>query len=245
MAPSRVDAAAAQLIASHRCIGGRFQSLVIYGQRTHADGHAHAEGPGHTAGHGRELRPTHTLAVVDSMTSDDLRACAVRVGAWHEAGLATPLLIADHEFEQSLDAFPLEFGAILSDHSVVAGANPFESLTVDPADLRRACEVQARSHLLHLREGYLETRRGSGCYVARDLPDARPTPAPARSTPAATARATSRHALVRTVGAFPKSIPASGSPMWRRHHRKHCHPPVPIRLRMTFGKPTKRFGACA
>ena len=25
-------------------------------------------------------------------------------------------------------------------------------------------------------EGYLETRRGSGCYVARDLPDARPTP---------------------------------------------------------------------
>jgi hypothetical protein len=29
---------------------------------------------------------------------------------------------------------------------------------VDPADLRRACEVQARSHLLHLREGYLETR---------------------------------------------------------------------------------------
>jgi len=28
---------------------------------------------------------------------------------------------------------------------------------VDPADLRRACEVQARSHLLHLREGFLET----------------------------------------------------------------------------------------
>jgi hypothetical protein len=91
------------------------------------------------------------------MTSDDLRACAVRVGTWHDAGLATPLLIADHEFEQSLDAFPLEFGAILADHSVVAGANPFESLTVDPADLRRACEVQARSHLLHLREGFLET----------------------------------------------------------------------------------------
>src|ERR1700754_2970814 len=25
-------------------------------------------------------------------------------------------------------------------------------------------------------EGYLEARRGSGCYVAQDLPDARPTP---------------------------------------------------------------------
>jgi hypothetical protein len=43
------------------------------------------------------------------------------------------------------------------DHIVVSGSNPFAGLRVDPADLRRACEVQARSHLLHLREGYLET----------------------------------------------------------------------------------------
>ncbi|GAB2176220.1 MocR-like pyridoxine biosynthesis transcription factor PdxR [Dongia sp. agr-C8] len=36
-------------------------------------------------------------------------------------------------------------------------------------------------------EGYLETRRGSGCYVARDLPDARPTPVPARNASATNA----------------------------------------------------------
>jgi len=36
-------------------------------------------------------------------------------------------------------------------------------------------------------EGYLETRRGSGCYVARDLPDARPAHAPARNGSAAPA----------------------------------------------------------
>jgi len=29
---------------------------------------------------------------------------------------------------------------------------------VDAAELRRACEIQTRGHLLHLREGYLETR---------------------------------------------------------------------------------------
>ena len=40
----------------------------------------------------------------------------------------------------------------------MSGENPFEGLRVDPADLRRACELQARSHLLHLREDYLETR---------------------------------------------------------------------------------------
>src|SRR5471030_1744024 len=129
----------------------RLQSLVIYGQRSHPDHGVHAA-------HGHTAPPTRTLAVVDSMTPEELRACAGRVEAWHDAGLATPLLIAAHEFEQSLDAFPLEFGAILADHTVVTGANPFASMAVDPADVRRACEVQARSHLLHLREGFLETR---------------------------------------------------------------------------------------
>jgi len=35
---------------------------------------------------------------------------------------------------------------------------PFDGLRVDPDDLRRACEIQARGHLLHLREGFVETR---------------------------------------------------------------------------------------
>jgi hypothetical protein len=139
--------------------GSRLQSLAIYGARASAsrgdDAHA---APGHSAHGHAAAPPTRTLAVVESMTRDDLRAAATRVEAWHDAGLSTPLLLAAREFAQSLDAFPLEFGAILADHVLVAGDNPFASLTVDPADLRRAVEVQARSHLLHLREGYLETR---------------------------------------------------------------------------------------
>jgi hypothetical protein len=141
--------------------GSRLQSLVIYGQHAHANRPAQGDpqrGHGAHAAHGHNDPATRTLAVVDSMTPDDLRACAGRVAAWHDAGLATPLLFAAREFERSLDAFPLEFGAILADHTIVAGANPFASLAVDPADVRRACEVQARSHLLHLREGVLETR---------------------------------------------------------------------------------------
>ena len=99
----------------------------------HDTHHAHdAHGHGATA-------PTRTLAVVESMTRDDLRAAATRVEAWHDAGLATPLLLGAREFAQSLDAFPLEFGAILADHVLVTGDNPFASLAVDPADVRRAC----------------------------------------------------------------------------------------------------------
>ena len=129
--------------------GPRLQSLIVYG----GPSGEHAK-PG---AHGHAETPTRTMAVVERMTREDLRACAGRVAAWHAHGLATPLLVAAHEFDRSLDAFPLEFGAILADHVVVSGANPFAASRLDPADVRRACEVQARSHLLHLREAYLET----------------------------------------------------------------------------------------
>lgn len=118
--------------------GNRMQSLIAY---TPAD-----RGTG---------RPT--LVVVEALTADDLRSCGSRVAEWHDAGLATPLVLETHEFGRSLDAFPFEFGAILADHVVVYGADPFLGLRVAPEDARRACEIQARSHLLHLREGYIDT----------------------------------------------------------------------------------------
>lgn len=119
--------------------GARLRSFLTYGA-----GHTH---DGLTA----------TLAIVDTVSATDLRACAARVAGWRARELATPLVLAADEFERSLDAFPFEFGAILADYTVVSGADPLRGLAIDPADLRRACEVQARSHLLHLREGYIET----------------------------------------------------------------------------------------
>jgi len=130
--------------------GSRLQSFVVYGQ--------HAPTPADHPGHHDAHPLVHALAIVETLTADDLRACAQRVTAWHDEGIATPLLMASHEFARSLDVFPLEFGAIIADHSVVSGPDPFSGLRIEAADLRRACEVQARSHLLHLREGFLETR---------------------------------------------------------------------------------------
>jgi hypothetical protein len=130
--------------------GARLLSLIVYGERARATG----SGGAHD---GHDPASVRTMAIVEGLTATDLRGCAAHIGAWHKAGLATPLIVAAHEFERSLDVFPLEFGAIIADHTVVAGAEPFAALSVDPADLRRACEVQARSHLLHLRQGFLET----------------------------------------------------------------------------------------
>ena len=137
----QVPEAAADLERDLRAtFGDRLISLVIY--QPALDG-------------GRSLTPS--LAIVDSLTPGDLGACSSRVAAWQEAGLATPLLLTYEEFGRSLDVFPLEFGGILEEHVAIAGPNPFTGLKVEGEHLRHACEVQARSHLLHLREGYLET----------------------------------------------------------------------------------------
>jgi hypothetical protein len=133
---------------------GRLRSLVAHGLQAATS--PAAPDPHHGA-HG-VARLTQTLAVVETLTGDDLKACAEHVARWHDAGLATPLLLVAMELERFLDAFPLEFGAILADHVLVAGSDPFDGLRVDSGNVRRSCEVQARSHLLHLREGFLETR---------------------------------------------------------------------------------------
>jgi hypothetical protein len=144
--------------------GSRLQSLVVYGIHAREAEHGHTR-HGHGHGHG-EPPVLHTLAVVDQVGSDDLRDCASRLSEWHEAGLATPLLLASDEFSRSLDVFPFEFSAILADHLVVSGKSPFDGLRVETADLRRACEVQARGHLLHLRQAFIETRgRGDALAV--------------------------------------------------------------------------------
>lgn len=127
-------------------VGPRLRAVVVYG--------AHAGSGGHAA----PREAVHALAIVEQPGFADLEACAARVGAWARHGLDTPLLLGAEEFRRSLDAFPFEFGAILAQYEVAHGSDPFDGLQVDRADLRRACEIQARSHLLHLREGYLETR---------------------------------------------------------------------------------------
>ena len=114
--------------------------------------------------------PVDTLALVERLDFADLEACARRHHDWTRHGLATPLILGRDDFARSLDAFPLEFGAILARHAVTAGEDPFVGLSVRGDDLRRACEVQARSHVLHLREGYVETG-GEPAAIARLVAD--------------------------------------------------------------------------
>ncbi|MEO8679039.1 MAG: hypothetical protein ABI665_08335 [Vicinamibacterales bacterium] len=126
--------------------GDRLEALVAYGR------------PGASR--------TPSLALVRTLTVDDLQTCARHVSTWHRAGVSTPLLLARQEFARSLDAFPIEYGEILDTHRVLFGANPFQDLSIRAEDLRRACEVQAQSHLLHLRENYVDCGARPGAVAA-------------------------------------------------------------------------------
>jgi hypothetical protein len=148
--------------------GKRLVSLVAYG--LHSQSHPPPDDQGHHVAH----EPVRTMAIVESLTEQDLRGCASRISAWHDQELATPLIVPAHELERSLDAFPHEFAAISAGHVLVAGTNPFERTAVDTTDVRRACEVQARSHLLHLREGFIETGGNGNALAVLIVDSARP-----------------------------------------------------------------------
>lgn len=141
MASSWRGAVDALLDDLKRVFGPRLQSVVVYG--THAD-----------SGGGNE--PVNCLALVQSLSIQDLEACAGSAASWRRHGVATPLLLPADEFHRSLDAFPLEYGEIIRAHAVVFGCDPFEHATIALADLRRACETQVKSHLVHLRESFME-----------------------------------------------------------------------------------------
>jgi hypothetical protein len=125
----------------HKVFADRLRSVVAYG--AHVDGQSDA--------------PLTCLALVSSLSVEDLEACASHAGRWHRQGIATPLILPEDEFRRSLDAFPLEYNEIIRAHRDVWGNDPFAQITIAHEDLRRACETQIKSHLVHLREGFIES----------------------------------------------------------------------------------------
>ena len=139
-APSWQSAALGLVNDLQSVFGDRLRSVVAYGP--HIEGQA--------------ASPLTCLALVSSLGLSDLEACARHSARWHRNRIATPLVLTDTELRTSLDAFPLEYGEIIRAHQRVFGSDPFVGVAIAPADLRRACETQIKSHLVHLREGFIE-----------------------------------------------------------------------------------------
>jgi hypothetical protein len=129
--------------------GARLRALVAY-PGSHGDG------------------SVHSCAIVDDLSFQDLSRCLPFTDRWHQRRIAAPLMLSAAELARTVDIFPLEYAAIIADHTVVRGTNPFDGVTIPPEDVRRATEAQAKSHLIHLREAYLESR-GDSTRIAQFL----------------------------------------------------------------------------
>ena len=156
---------------------------------------------------------TTTCAVVESLTLEDLDRCAASEPKWNKLGLDAPLFLIERELRRALDAFPLELSEIIATRRVIAGADLLADLEIPKRELRRACEVQARGHVLHLREGYIEAA-GDPRAVAR-LVDAAVGPFRALVTNVARLDGISPKALVTQLNlenfetAFPGALRAA------------------------------------
>jgi hypothetical protein len=114
-----------------RVLGGRFVALAAYSS-------------------------DRAVAFATTIEAADLDALSMLTEVWQRSSLATPLLLTSAEFSRSLDAFPLEYQAILDRHVVIAGTPPFAGAAVPREQLRRACETQAKGHLVHLRQSWID-----------------------------------------------------------------------------------------
>ena len=130
-----------------RVFGPRLEALVAY------EGH-----------HGDDT--AHALAVVRDLAFKDLSACIPLTDGWRRQRVAVPLMLSHDELERTIDIFPLEYSAIIATAMPVRGANPFAGARIPVEDVRRAVETQAKSHLIHLREGYLESH-GEAAAIGR------------------------------------------------------------------------------
>jgi hypothetical protein len=99
----------------------------------------------------------HSCALVSGLGFRDLTACLPMTETWHRRGISVPLLLSSDELRRTVDVFPLEYASIIADHVVLRGRDPFAGLTIPVEDVRRACEGLAKSHLIHLREAFLES----------------------------------------------------------------------------------------
>jgi hypothetical protein len=99
--------------------------------------------------------PASSVAFASALGAGDFEALGTLDETWHREGLETPLLMTSQEFRRSLDAFPLEYQTLIDRHLVIAGQPPLSDVRIDADHLRRACEVQAKGHLIHLRQGWV------------------------------------------------------------------------------------------
>jgi predicted nucleotidyltransferase len=94
------------------------------------------------------------MLVVDELDPGVLRSLSRAFTGWRKSTREPPLILSRSEWARATDAFPIEITDMRLSYQVLRGADPFQGISVDQTDLRKALEREFRGKLLRLRQGY-------------------------------------------------------------------------------------------
>jgi hypothetical protein len=96
------------------------------------------------------------LLLVSSYDSAVLKQYSALHRQWSKEQIVVPLFLTEEELRMSAAVFPLEFLEIQEQHRVLGGRDPFIGFHVKADRLREAVVQGLMSHLLRLRQRYVE-----------------------------------------------------------------------------------------
>ena len=106
------------------------------------------------------------LLLVSSYDSAILNQYSALHRQWNKEQIVAPLFLTEEELRVSAEVFPLEFLEIQEQHRVLGGRDPFIGFHVKTDRLREAVVQGFMSHLLRLRQRYVE---GTGADEATNI----------------------------------------------------------------------------
>jgi hypothetical protein len=120
----------------------RLVSVVLYGSAARG-----AFRPG--------LSDLNLLVLLHDASPSELRRGTEAARDWVAEGNPPPMTMSLNEWRASADVFAIEMSDMQEAHVVLAGADPFDGISVDPSDLRLQCERELKGKKLQFRERYL------------------------------------------------------------------------------------------
>lgn len=138
MATMTVDELTPTVVAA---LGDRLVSFLLYGSAARG---------GHVAGRS----DVNTLLICDRVDEGLFHALEGPLRPWLKAGHPAPLVFTRAEWRDSADVFAVEYEDMRAAHRVLAGGDPWDGITVRPADVRRQLEHELRGKLVRLRQAY-------------------------------------------------------------------------------------------
>lgn len=122
--------------------GDDLVSVVLYGSAARGE-------------YRRGASDLNVMVLVRELTPAALRRAGQRARDWVAQGNPTPLMLSHDEWLRSADVFAIEVADMREAYHVLAGADPFAGVAVDPEDLRLQCEKELKGKQILLREQYL------------------------------------------------------------------------------------------